>query len=85
MQYLPSRWGIVIFSDANPHLPPPQPVLVVVELYIDRCNNTAIAAILESLCWLESDRCINHMLYFGLTHDLHEAHNSTVVLTTAMK
>ena len=30
-------WGIVIFSDANPHLPPPQPVLVVVRDYIDRC------------------------------------------------
>ena len=32
----PVGGGIVIFSDANPHLPPPQPVLVVVGDYIDR-------------------------------------------------
>ena len=36
-QYFPSRWGIVIFRNANPHLPPPQPVPVVVGHYIDRC------------------------------------------------
>jgi len=35
-QCLPSKWGIVIFKDANPHLPPPQPVPVVVGHYIDR-------------------------------------------------
>jgi len=31
------QWGIVIFKDANPHLPPPLPVPVVVGHYIDRC------------------------------------------------
>ena len=33
----PSRWGFVFLHSANPHLPPPQPVYVVVGLYIDRC------------------------------------------------
>ena len=36
-QYFPSWWGIVIFRNANPHLPPPQPVPGVVGHYIDRC------------------------------------------------
>jgi len=36
-QYFPSRWGIVIFKDANPHLPPSQPIPVVVRHYINGC------------------------------------------------
>jgi len=36
-QYFPSWWGIVNFRNANPHLPSPQPVPVVVGHYIDRC------------------------------------------------
>jgi len=41
-QCFPSRWGIVIFKDANPHLPPSQPVPVVVGHYIDRYINTSL-------------------------------------------
>ena len=33
----PGRWGYVIFKNANPHLPPPQRVSVVVGHCIDRC------------------------------------------------
>ena len=39
----PSRWGFVFLHSANPHLPPPQPIYVVVGLYIDPCIIISVA------------------------------------------
>ena len=36
-QCFPSAWRIIIFKDVNPHLPPHQPIPVVVGHYINRC------------------------------------------------